>query len=47
MVADADQPDAGWSHKISALAALIVVSATIARREAARASDPGLVLQIK
>ena len=36
MVADADRPDAGWSHKTFALAALIVAGATIARVYAAR-----------
>jgi hypothetical protein len=35
MVADADRPDAGWSHKTFALAALIVAGATIARVYAA------------
>jgi hypothetical protein len=35
MVADADRPNAGWSHKTFALAALIVAGATIARVYAA------------
>jgi len=35
MVADADRPDANWSHKTFALAALIVAGATIARVYAA------------
>jgi hypothetical protein len=40
MVADADRPGAGWSHKTFALAALIVASAAIARVHAA----PGVVM---